>query len=134
VKFAGPATGLVQAATFADCSEDVVVSAILAQKTGGSGLVTGRVERDRVAWTAPVKLPGLSVLTAQRHPTHPLWACLAQEKAVQQIQVRDAGGNVLAEAEVARATHLSHLLWSASSPERLWGFGVRALAGATLSA
>jgi hypothetical protein len=134
VKFAGPAAGPVQAASFTASAEGVIVSAVIAHKTGGTGLIAGRVERDRVVWAAPVQLPGLSVLMARRHPTHPVWACLAQEKAVQQIQVRDAAGNVLAQTEAARATPLGHLLWSASTPNRVWGYGVRALAAATVGA
>jgi len=132
-RFSGPAAGPVQAATFSQSSEGVIVSAVIAQKTGGAGLITGRVERDRVLWAEPVKLPGTPVLMARRHPTHPLWACLAQEKALQQIQIRDAAGKVLADTEVGPATHLSRLLWSASAPNRVWGFGVRALAAATLN-
>jgi hypothetical protein len=58
---------------------------------------------------------------------------LAQEGAVQQIQIRDAAGKVLAEAGVRPAAHLNNLLWSKSSPKRVWGFGIRALAAATLS-
>jgi hypothetical protein len=133
VKLAGPPAGPVHAATFAESGEGVIVSALFTQTTGATGLITGRAEWDRVVWTAPVTLPGSTVLVARRHPELALWACLAQEGAVQQIQIRDAAGKVLAEAGVRPAEHLNNLLWSKSSPKRIWGFGVRALAAATLS-
>jgi hypothetical protein len=133
VKFAGPVAGPVHTATFAETGEGVIVSALFTQTTGATGLIVGRAELDRVVWTPAVTLPGYPVLVARRHPTLALWSCLAQAGAGQQIQIRDAAGTVLAEGGVPPAAHLNNLLWSMSSPNLLWGFGVRALAAAILS-
>gem|GEM_PF-6357156 len=93
VRLAGPTAGPVHAATFAASKEGVIVSALFTQ-AGATGLVTGLAERDRVNWTPPVMLPGLPVLLARRHPLEARWACLAQEGAGQQVQIRDASGKV----------------------------------------
>jgi hypothetical protein len=131
VKLAGPPAGPVHAATFAETGEGVIVSALFTQTTGATGLITGRAEWDRVVWAAPVTLPGSPVLLARRHPARALWACLAQEGAVQQIQIRDAAGELLAEAGVRPAAQLNTLHWSKSLPNHVWGVGIRALAAAT---
>lgn len=132
VKLAGPTAGAIHAATFAETSEGVIVSALSSGTAGATVLVTGHAERDRVVWMPPVTLAGTPILLARRHPARALWACLAQQGAAQQIQIRDAAGKVLAEADLRPGIHLNHLLWSAFAPERLWGVGIRALASATI--
>lgn len=133
LRLAAPQGTPVHAATFASSPEGVMVSALFTEKTGATGLVTGRAELDRVIWTPPVVLPGLPVLVARRHPTLARWACLAQEGTRQQVQVRDTAGKVLAETDVRPGVYLDNLLWSTFSSNLLWCSGIRALATATLS-
>jgi hypothetical protein len=133
VRMAGPDGGRVHAATITANGNGVFVSAVLAQPTGETDLITGRVDRDRVAWAAPVVLSGFPVLVARRHPTRSIWACLAQQGAMQQIRICDAAGKVLAEAGLGRAADVNHILWSTFSPKRVWGIGTRALTAATVN-
>ena len=132
VKLAAPPAVRVHAATFTAAAEGVVVSAVF-EAGGVTGLISGPAERDKVAWTTPVKLPGTPVLQARCHPEKPLWVCLAQEGAAQQIQIRDAAGKIQAEAAVQPAAHLDRFTWSPSNPDRLWAHGARAIAAAQLS-
>lgn len=137
-KFNGPDIAIqqgrpVQSATFAAGAKGVIVSAVVKGTGGDSTLVNGRIGADGPAWSEPIALPGGSVLTARRHPAQALWACLAYEGAGQQIQIRDESGKVLASADVRPPILLNCLLWSESSPERLWGSGIRAVAAATTS-
>jgi hypothetical protein len=131
VKLAGPA-GHVHSATFAATAEGVIVSVIAAKTAGETVLVIGHAERDRVVWADPATLTGSPVLMAWRDPARPLWACLAQAGAAQQIQFRDVGGKLLAEAAVRPGVHLANLQWSVF-PNRVWGVGIRALAAVALS-
>jgi len=133
IKVAAPSSH-IRAATFAATTEGVIVSALADRPTGEAVLMTGHADRDRIAWTEPVPLAGPPVLQARRHPAQAVWACLTQQGAIQGIQIRDAGGKVLAEAALRPGAHLDKLLWSVSAPTRLWGFGTRVLAAATLSA
>jgi hypothetical protein len=142
VKLAGPTGGPIHAATFAETAAGVIVSALStlttgalttgAQATGATALVTGHAQRDRVVWAAPVALPGSAVLMARRHPARTLWACLAQEGTAQRIQIRDETGKISAQADLRPGVYLNDLLWSASSPDRFWGVGIRGLASATI--
>ena len=131
VKFDGPA-GTLQGATFVADGEGVVISALTEDSPRGSHLITGRLGPDRVTWAEPVTLPGTSVILARRHPKRPLWACLAFDGAAQQIRICDAAGKVQAVAAVRPPGLLKNLRWSTSSPDRIWGLGVRTLAAATL--
>ncbi|HEV3334648.1 MAG TPA: hypothetical protein VG096_26855 [Bryobacteraceae bacterium] len=133
VRIAGPAApGPVHAASFVAGTEGVIVSALFTHN-GATGLIAGQAEMDRAVWQPPVALPGPPVLMAKRHPAQAIWACMSQAGTGQQLQIRDAAGKVLAEAAVRPATHLDNLIWSPISPNRVWGFGARALAAATLS-
>jgi hypothetical protein len=131
VKLAGTVAVPVHFASFVETNQGVIVNA-LATQNGTSVVVTGRAERDRIVWAEPVPLVGSTVLVARRHPTQPFWACLAQQETEQYIQVRSAEGKILAEASVRTGAHLSDVIWSASSPHRIWGFGTRSLAAATV--
>jgi len=133
VRLSGPDGGRVHATTIAANGNGVFVSAVLMQATGETDLITGRVDRDRVVWGAPKVLAGFPVLVARRHPTRSIWACLAQEGARQQIRICDAAGKVLAEAGMDPAADVNSILWSTSSPNRVWGIGTRALTAATVS-
>jgi hypothetical protein len=133
VRMAGPDGGRVHAATITANGNGVFVSAVLAQATDETELITGRVDRDRVVWDAPRVLSGSPVLAARRHSARPIWACLAQEGARQQIRICDAAGKVLAAAGVGPAADVNNILWSTSSPNRVWGIGTRALTAATVS-
>ena len=133
VRMAGPDGGRVHAATITANGNGVFVSAVRTQATGETDLITGRVDRERVVWDAPKVLSGFPVLVARHHPARPVWACLAQEGARQEIRICDASGNVLAEAGVGRAADVNNILWSTFSPNRVWGIGTRALTAATVS-
>ena len=132
VRLTGPTDGPIHAATFEATNEGVIVSALFT-KSGTTGLVSGLAEQDRVNWTPAVMLPGLPVLMARRDPSAVRWACLAQAGAGQQVQIRDATGKVLAQAGMRPAAHIEKLQWSVSAPDRLWGFGIHAIAAITLS-
>jgi len=132
LKLAGP-TAHVESATFTATAEGLIVTVIALKTTGETAFVTGHAEGNRVLWAEPAKLNGSSVLKAWRHPARPVWACLAQAGAVQQIQFRDVGGKLLAETPVPRGIHLANLQWSVSSPNRVWGVGIHAVAAVTLS-
>ncbi len=133
LKLASSALRPVHSATIAASDHGVIVSALVTQSTGATGLISGRAEQDRVIWNDAVALPGPNVLVARRHPGQALWACLAQEGRAQQIQIRDASGKVLGEAIVRPPAHLSDLVWSVAAPTSVWGFGVHALASATFN-
>lgn len=128
--FAGPA-GPLQNATFASTPDGVFATAVLKKGTA-SALSIGRLEAKRIAWSDPIQLSGPPILLARRHPSRPLWACLAFDGAGQQIQIRDADGAMQAVAPVRPPILLNKLQWSSASPDRLWALGVRALASATL--
>jgi hypothetical protein len=133
VKLPGPA-GHVRSATFTATTEGVMVSAISAEASGDTVLVTGHVERDRIVWTGPVSLRGgISVLTVWRHPARSVWACLAQAGTAQQVQLRNISGKLLTEISVQAGVHLIGLQWSSLLADRLWGVGNRALVAVTIS-
>lgn len=131
-RFAGPADATIQAATLAATAEGAVATALLQTATGAGRLVAGRVGAAGVTWSQPLDLPGAAVLTARRHPTQALWACLAHDDAGQQIQVRGADGKVAAAAPLLPPFLMSKLFWSTAEPTRIWGVGMRALAAGTL--
>jgi len=132
-KLASALTDTVYSATLVVGDDGAIVTALVTQGAGATGLISGRAEQDRVDWRESVTLHGPSVLVTRRHPKLAVWACLAQEGKVQQIQIRDAAGKVLGEANIRPPAHVSDLLWSASTPERVWAFGVHSLAAATLN-
>jgi hypothetical protein len=68
-----------------------------------------------------------------KHPSHDLWAGLEQTGAIQKVHVRDSSGKAIAETVLKPGTLVRNLAWSTSSPERLWGLGIRALVEMTLS-
>lgn len=131
-KLAGTVAGLVHAATFVAGENGVIASALVTEKTGARALVIGVAGSEQVAWGAPVALPGPGALLARRHPAKAVWAYLAHEGRGQRVQVRDASGKVLAEAPLRPEAHLSNLIWSPSSPKRIWGIGIHSLAAITL--
>jgi hypothetical protein len=131
VKLAGTLPGHVHAATFVAGQEGTIVTALIADTTGGTVLAVGRAEHDRISWGAPITLSG-HVLVAHKHPARPLWASVAQQGMHQQIQLLDASGKTLAEVALRPDAHLLDLMWSPSSPTRLWGTGIHCLAAATI--
>jgi len=132
-KLAAPAVASVHGTSFAASENGVFVTTLFTRATGETALVTGHADRDQVAWTAPVVLPGVPVLVVRRHPTRALWACLTQERAGQRIQLRDATGKTLAEAPVHPPANLTDFLWSTATPDQVWAFGTRTLAAVTLT-
>jgi hypothetical protein len=78
----------------------------------------------------PARAKGSSEL---KHPSHELWAGLEQTGATQKVHIRDSSGKVIAETVLKPGTLVKNLVWSTSSPERLWGLGIRALVEMTLS-
>ena len=133
VKLASTLADPVHSASLVMGDGGAIVTALISLGTGATGLISGQAEQDRVNWKEPVTLHGPSILVTRRHPNLAVWACLAQEGNAQQIQIRDAAANLLGAANVRSLAHLSDLLWSASTPERVWGFGVHSLVAATLN-
>jgi hypothetical protein len=65
--------------------------------------------------------------SGRKHPSQDLWASVEQAGAAQRIQIRDSSRKVIAETALRPGTQVRNLVWSTSSPERLWGLGIRAL-------
>jgi hypothetical protein len=89
----------------------------------------------RVVWRwdgekPPIQETGSSEL---KHPSLDLWARLAQVAAVQKIQILDSSRKAIAEAALKPGSQVKSLHWSTTSPERLWGVGIRAVVEITLS-
>src|SRR5260370_32112420 len=102
----------------------------------GSGVIsdTGRV----IFWRWDGENPAVRAVSpvepsqGRKHPSQNLWASVEQAGAVQRIEIRDASGKVIAETALRPGTQARNLIWSTSSPERLWGLGIRALVEMTL--